>query len=173
MKFTSIALAALVFAATGQAHENEAKEKAEAAKNAPALATAMREASVSLASGLSASESEGTPISGKFELENGKLQLSVYTMKDGKFFEVVVDHKTGKIAKTEPITSGEDLEAAKNQAAGMAKATHSLRDVVAKAEQANAGYHAVSVTAELEGGAAEADLSLLKGAQSKHVEEKL
>lgn len=39
-----------------------------------------------------ASESEGQPISGKFEVEDGKLQLAVYTAKDGKFFEVIVDH---------------------------------------------------------------------------------
>lgn len=176
MRSASIALAVLLGAATAHAQEKKAHEKAEAAeaaKTAPALASAMKEAKVSLANGLKASEKEGTPISGKFEVEAGKLQLSVYTMKGDRFFEVIVDHKTGKIAKTEPITGGDDLAAAKKQAEAMAKTKRSLREVVAKAEKANAGYKAVSVTAEIENGAAKADVSLLKGTESKQVEETL
>ena len=65
------------------------------------LAEALESVKVSLDDGLRASEAQGTPISGKFEIEDGKLQLSVYTMKDDKFFEVIVDHKTGKVLKTE------------------------------------------------------------------------
>lgn len=176
MRSASIALVVLMGAATAHAQENgehEKAEAAEAAKNAPALATAMKEAKVSLASGLKASEKEGTPISGKFEVEDGKLQLSVYTMKGDKFFEVVIDHKSGKVVKTEPITGGDDLAAAKKQAEAMAKTKRSLRELVAKAEKANAGYKAVSVVAEIENGAAEADVALLKGTESKKVEEKL
>ena len=55
----------------------------------------------------------------------------------------------------------------------MAKTKRTLRDVLAKAEKANPGYKAVSVTAEIEGGNAQADVTLLKGAESKQVEEKL
>ena len=69
------------------------------------LADAVKHAKVSLDAGLKASEREGKPISGKFELDEGKLQLSVYTEKARKFYEVVVDHTSGKIAKTEEITS--------------------------------------------------------------------
>ena len=65
---------------------------------------------VSLAQGLAASRSEGTPISAKFELEDGKLQLSVYTKKGGGFSEVIVDHKSGRISKTEAITGGDDSD---------------------------------------------------------------
>ncbi len=176
MRSASIALAVLMGAATAHAQKNEAYEKAEAAeaaKKAPALAAAMKEAKVSLASGLKASEKEGTPISGKYELEDGKLQLSVYTMKGDKFFEVIVDHKNGNVVKAEPITGGDDLTAARKQAEAMAKTKRSLREVVAKAEKANAGYKAVSVAAEIEDGAAEADVALLKGTRSKKVEEKL
>src|SRR5262249_59170741 len=71
------------------------------------LAKALKGVKTSLETGLSASESQGKPISGKFEVEDGKLQLSVYTMKGDKFSEVIVDHKTGKVAKTETITGGE------------------------------------------------------------------
>lgn len=176
MRSASIALAVLMVAGTAQARENEAHEKAEvaeAAKGATELAAAMKDATVTLAGGLEASEKEGTPISGKFEVEDGKLQLSVYTTKGDKFFEVVIDHKSGKVVKTEPITEGEDLAAAKKQAAAMAKTKHSLREAVANAEKANAGYKAVSAAAEIEHGAAHADVSLLKGTDSKLAEEKL
>jgi len=49
--------------------------------NDPALIRLMGDAKVSLADGLEAATSEGRPISAKFEVENGKLQLSVYTAK--------------------------------------------------------------------------------------------
>src|SRR5258705_11470644 len=98
MKSASIALAVLMVAAMEHAQENEADEKSEHSQNAPALAAAMKEAKVSLAIGITASEKEGTPISGKFEVEDGKLQLSFYTMKGEKFFEVIVDYKSGKVS---------------------------------------------------------------------------
>jgi hypothetical protein len=76
--------------------------------------------------GLAASAKEGKPISAKYEVEHDQLQLSVYTMKGNGFSEVIVDHKTGKVAKAEPITGGEDLTAAKAQSEAMAKAKRSL-----------------------------------------------
>jgi len=122
---------------------SERAEAAEAARNAPALASALKDVKVSLADGLKAAEAQGKPIC-KFEIEEGKLQLSVYTMKDGRYSEVTVDHRTGKIAKAEPITEKEDLAEAKRQSAGMAKARVSLADAVGKVEKANPGYHAVT-----------------------------
>ena len=95
------------------------------------LAKAVAEAKVSLEQGLSASAHEGKPISAKFEIEDGKLQLSVYTAKGDTFSEVVVDHNTGKAAKTEPITSGEDFTAAKAQSEAMSKTKQSLRVTLA------------------------------------------
>ena len=71
-----------------------------------AVARGSRFAKVSLQQGLIASEKEGQPISGKFEVDRGTFQLSVYTAKDGKFSEVLVDYSTGQIAKVEPITKG-------------------------------------------------------------------
>jgi hypothetical protein len=52
------------------------------------LAEALESVKVSLGDGLRASEAQGTSISGKFEIEDGKLHLTVYTMKDDRFFEV-------------------------------------------------------------------------------------
>src|SRR5215471_14943131 len=121
------------------------KEKAQ-------LAAALPSAKVTLEAGIMASEREGKPISAKFEVEEGKLQLSVYTMKGDKFSEVIVDHQTGRIAKTEAITGGEDLAAAKQQAEAMAKAKSSLRTAVEAAVKANSGFRAVSVMPTLKSG---------------------
>src|SRR2546422_9851805 len=105
MKTTAMALAFLamfVFAApTGWTQTSQDKEHAE-------LAKALKDAKIPLQRGLTASAKEGKPISAKYEVEDGKLQLSVYTMKGGgKFSEVIVDHKTGKVAKAEPITNAD------------------------------------------------------------------
>src|SRR5215467_6771240 len=72
------------------------------------LGTALAGARVSLAQGFAAAKREGTPISGKYELDKGKLQLSVYTLKDGRFSEVIVDHVTGAVARVVPIEDGQD-----------------------------------------------------------------
>src|SRR6516225_11430091 len=76
-----------------------------------AVARGSRFAKISLQQGLIASEKEGQPISGKFEVDRAKFQLSIYTAKEGKFSEVLVDYSTGQIAQVEPITKGEDLAA--------------------------------------------------------------
>ena len=91
--------------------------------DAAALAAKLKEAKVSLQQGLSASAKNGKPISGKFEVEDGKLQLSVYTEKGGAFSEVVVDPKTGRVAKVEAIEGGEDLPAAKTRRHGQGQDT--------------------------------------------------
>jgi hypothetical protein len=137
------------------------------------LAKAMKDAKVPLQTGLVASQRDGTPISAKYEVEHDKLQLSVYTMKGDKFAEAIIDHKSGKVAKTEPITEGDDLTAAKAQAEAMAKAKRSLAAAVADAVKANAGYRAVSVMPSLSDGHPVANVVLLKGADWKTVPEKL
>jgi hypothetical protein len=170
-----ITVALMVGITSAWAQETKGSEKTEAleaAKAAPALASALKDVKVSLGEGLKAAEAQGQPISGKFEIEDGKLQLSVYTMKDGKYSEVVIDHQTGKIVNAEPITEKQDLAEARRQAAGIAKAKLSLADAVAKVEKAHPGYRAVSIAAELEGGA-NADVTLLKGAAMKQVDQKL
>jgi hypothetical protein len=45
-----------------------------------------------------ANKCAGQPISGKFEVEHGTLQLSVDTMQGEQFSEVIVDHTTGRVA---------------------------------------------------------------------------
>ncbi len=153
---------------TARGAEDHNKERYE-------LAEALERAKISLAQGLTASESEGTPISGKFEVADGKLQLSVYTMKGDKFAEVIIDHTTGKIAKVEAITSGDDLTAAKMQSAAMAKATVSLHEAIEKAVKANQGFAAVSVTPSLKEGHPVADVTVIndEGQELKTVSEPL
>src|SRR6266568_5808773 len=137
------------------------------------LADAVKHAKVSLDAGLKASEREGKPISGKFELDEGKLQLSVYTEKATKFYEVVVDHTSGKIAKTEEITSGDDLTAAKAQSAAMAHAKKSLRQAVRDAQKAHKGFRAVSVVPEEKDSHPVATVTLVKDHETRTATEKL
>jgi hypothetical protein len=137
------------------------------------LAKAVVEAKVSLEQGLSAAAHEGKPISAKFEIDEGKLQLSVYTAQGDKFSEVVVDHNTGKVAKTESITSGEDLSAAKAQSEAMSKAKQSLRATLTKVLKDNSGFRAVSIVPALKDGHPVAEVTPAMGDQWKAVSEKL
>jgi len=119
------------------------KEKAE-------LAPVVAGAKVTLEQGLLTSKQNGKPVSAKFEIENGKPQLSIYTVKDGsKYFEVIVDHSSGEIAKADPITGGDDLANARKQNDGMFRATRELREAVKEAKRDNPGYSAVSVWSEM------------------------
>src|SRR6266487_4393476 len=117
------------------------------------LAKALRDAKISLQRGLTASTKEGKPISAKYEVEHGKLQLSVYTMKGDKFSEVIVDHKTGKEAKAE--------------------AKRSLNAAASEAVKENKGYRVVSVMPAVKDGHPVADVALVKGSEWKQVSEKL
>lgn len=131
--------------------------------NQSAVGKAVMSVRVSLAGGLTASASHGRPISAKFEMEDGKLQLSVYTTQGGKFSEVTVDHTTGKVVKAEPITEGEDLAAAKSQSAAMANVKESLQAAVAQALRSSAGSRAISVVPSLKDGHPVAYVTLAKG----------
>ncbi|OLE63363.1 MAG: hypothetical protein AUG04_05740 [Deltaproteobacteria bacterium 13_1_20CM_2_69_21] len=143
------------------------------AEDTAEIAGKMKEAKVSLEKGIAASKSAGKPISAKYEVEKGKLQLSVYTAKGDSFSEVIVNHKNGKIAKREPITGGDDLTAAKSQNEAMSKAKTSLQTAVSKAVKANKGYKAVSAMPAMKDGHPTADVTLLKGSDSKTVSEQL
>jgi hypothetical protein len=125
-----------------------------------ALIKAINGAKVTLQDGLTASEREGRPISGKFEMEDGKLQLSIYTEKAGKYFEVIVNHMTGSVTKTEPITEGDDLADAKAQSAAMAKAKTDLKSAT---NRAAIGTRAVAVIPDLKDGHPVASVSSVKG----------
>ena len=141
--------------------------------NPAALAKALSAATVSLEQGLKASEGEGKPISGKFEVQDGALQLSVYTMKKDQFAEVLVDHNSGLIQYSQPITDPDDLKDAKEQGEAMAKAKLSLAAAVASAVTAHNGFRAVSAVPMLDGGQPVASVTLIYGEEVKKVTEKL
>jgi hypothetical protein len=137
------------------------------------LIKALGDAKISLQQGLAASGQQGQPISAKFEVENGKLQLSVCTMKEGKFFEVLVNYATGKVLKIEPITEGDDLAAATSQSAAMAKAKTTLKEATDKAVPASANMRAVSAVPSLKDGHPLSSIVLRDGEQFKTVDQPL
>jgi hypothetical protein len=130
------------------------------------LASELPAEKVTLQQGLAAAESHGQPVSAKFEIDEGHLQLSVYTAQAGKFSELTID-KTGGVAKTEEITGGDDLTEATNQATAMTKATKTLTSAADQAEKSTPGYRAVSVTPRLDGEHPKAVVELLKGTQNQ------
>ncbi len=161
------AVVAVVLTATqAGAQASDAKAQAE-------LASALTVKHVSLARALTSAASKGRPISAKYEYADGKLQLSVYTERAGQFFEVIVNHRTGKVAKTDKITDADDLKNAKAQSQAIARAKRSLKAAVAKALTDNPGYSSVSATATPNGGQPAAEITLLKGRAFKTVTEPL
>lgn len=142
------------------------------------LTRALRGAWLPLEGGLAASAGVGTPLSGKYEIDDGAFQLSVYTWKadafsGDSFTEVIVDYSTGNVSKVDAITDGGDLAAAQSQKAAMARAKRSLAEATAAAVKANAGYRAVSAMPSLDGGAPVAEVTLVKGDDWKVVTERL
>ena len=132
------------------------KEKAE-------LAPAASSSKVTLEQGLAASKTNGKPVSAKFEIANGKPQLSIYTIKDGsKYFEVIVDRNSGEIAKAEPIPDGDRLVEAKKQSDGLFRATRELREAVKEAKRNNPGDNAVNVWSEMKDDHSVATVTLVK-----------
>ena len=144
--------------------------------NTPSAATLARQvtsAPVSLARGLSAAAARGNPISAKYEIEDGKPQLSVYTAKGNRYWEVVVDHRKGRIKEAKEIKDGDDLTAAKAQTEAMSKAKHSLSNAVTRALKENPGYYAVSAIPTVSGGHPVGMVKLVKGTSFKTVSETL
>jgi hypothetical protein len=145
---------------------DEAQERAE-------LAKALTGAKVTLHSGLQTSASQGKAISAKFEVEDGKLQLSIYTLKRESFSEVVINPTSGKVDKAEAITDKEDLEHATAQKAAMDKAKMTLLAAADKAVKSNSGYRAVSIVPQIKEGHPVVDVTLVHGKVFKTVTEQL
>jgi hypothetical protein len=152
---------------------NAAVTPASAESDPAALATALKDTTTTLQGGLKASEREGTPISAKFEIEDGNLQLSVYTMKDDGFTEVVADPKSGAVKEAEKIKDADDLKDATTQKAAMAKAKVSLVVAAENAVKSNTGSRAVGIYPQLQNGHPVAEVTLLQGTTMKKVTEKL
>lgn len=148
-------------------------ETAEEARVDAGLVAAFNGDRVSLVSALNTGELNGRPIAGQFEFENGNLQLSIFTLKDGMLYDVIVDDKTGNVVRTDPVTGGEELAYAKRQAELMGGTKASLSRLVARAESAHPGYRAVCIEAGMDHGRTDAIIALLKGTEPKYVKMKL
>ena len=142
-------------------------------ENSPALAAAMKNVLTTLAEGLQASQQAGKPISAKFEVEDGKLQLSIYTMKPGDFTEVIIAPDNDSVRSTEKITDADDLKAATAQKAAMDKTTSSLAVVTGQTAQEAAGSRAISIFPELRDGRPVAVITLLRDDKFTKVLKKL
>ena len=143
-----------------------------------ALARALASAWLPLESGLVLSSTRGTPISAKYALEGGTLQLSVCTLTADSFSgdvfsNVIVNVSAGTIARVEAITDGGDLSAVQSQKTAMAGARRSLEAVTAEAVKANTGYRAVSAMPSLDGGHPVLEVVLVRGLEWKVVSEHL
>jgi len=142
------------------------------------LTQALQGAWLPLESGLVVSASEGTPLSAKYEIDDGAFQLSVYTSKAGSssgegFMEVIVDYSAGVVVRVEALSDGGDLAAAQAQKTAMDRARRSLAEVTAEAVKANAGYRAVSSMPSLDNGRPVAEVTLVRGDDWKVVIERL
>ena len=125
--------------------------QAETTRDRAALGLALQSAWLPLESAITMSQSEGTPISAKYEIDDGTFQLSIYTMKAAGFSEVIVDYSAGMIMKVETITDAGDLAAAQAQKDALAKATRTLAEATAEVVNQNSGYRAVNATPSLDG----------------------
>jgi hypothetical protein len=147
---------------------------AQATKAQAAVAAALKGGGhVALGAAIATASAAGKPISARYEVEDGKLQLSVFIEKDGAFSEVFVDHMTGKVARTDKITGGDDMKEAKGESRAAAKAKSTLASALEKALAANPGYTAVEVTSVLVGGRPVADITLMKDGQFKSASQPL
>jgi hypothetical protein len=138
-----------------------------------ALAAAPANVPTTLEKGLQTSERTGQPISAKFEIEEGKLRLSVYTVITDGYNEVVVAPDAGNVIKADKITDADDLKAAAAQKAAMEKASTSLIAATDQALRENAGSSAVSIFPELKNGHPVASVTLLRKGRLTTVSEKL
>ena len=137
------------------------------------MAAALKDINFTLQDALKASEKEGQPISAQFEIDDGKLQISIYASKGEDFVEVITDPKTGAIVSSEKITDDDELSDAADQKAAMAKATVSLIAAADAAVKDNAGSRAVAIFPDLRDDHAIAEVTLLQGTIAKKVTEKL
>ena len=143
-------------------------------REAVSLAEAVQRTKDSLIRGLSASARYGEPIAVTFTLQDGRLQLSVCTVRRETFRHVMIDPTTWKVVAVEPITNCDALAAAHAQRAAMARAKWSLYTVAVNTLKAHKGFSLVSIVPSLQGRERPvAEVTLVKGHQWSTVVERL
>src|SRR5260370_33524081 len=68
------------------------------------LAKALPGATISIGQALVPSEFAGKLISAEYEIQTGTLLLSVFTMTEDQFCEVIIDAKSDSLEQVEPLT---------------------------------------------------------------------
>ena len=174
----SIEIAAVIVSSLLVTSASLAPAETSSVEGRESLTRAIQGAWLPLESGLAVGGREGTPLSGKYEIDDGAFQLSIYTSRDGPpsgeaFMEVIVDYSAGMVLKAVPITDEGDLSAARAQKEAMDRAKRSLAEATAAAVKANAGYRAVSATPRLDNGQPVAEVTLVRGNDWKVVNERL
>lgn len=126
-----------------------------------------------LENGLKASERIGKPISAKFALEDGTLQLSLWIAREDGFAEFVLYPAIRSVTEIFDFRDTNKLKVATAQKLAMDKATLSLLSATENAVKANGGFRAVSAYPVLEEGDPIAVVTLLGADAFKIVTEKL
>jgi hypothetical protein len=168
MKDTAAIVGAILLA-TCLASPVSGIERWDNSDNRSELAGALRNVTVLLENGVSASEHHGMPISAKYEIDGGRLQLSVYTTAHDQFWEVIVDHQTGNVRGVGPIRGDENLATAQSQKATLANARFPLAAAIAEAVRGAPGYRAVSAAPTLNEGRPVLKVMLVSGNDWKSV----
>ena len=125
------------------------------------LAIALSDAHTTLEKAIVASEPYGKPVSARFDMPSGDLQLSVYTSSKDGFADVAINTDTGAVTSVKRISESESLSKASAQKAATEKAKLPLLAALEKAVADNAGPRAVSVVPELRNGHPVAVVTLL------------
>lgn len=137
----------------------------------------MPNAKITLDQGIKTAAGGGKAVSAQYEVdEDAGFQLSVFVSKGSgaaDVHEVIVNYTTGAIKSDEKLTDPDDIKDAGRQLAVMAKAGKTLDQVADDAAKANPGYVVVRVVPKLSGDQATAQVTLLKGSETKKVTEKL
>jgi hypothetical protein len=138
-----------------------------------ALAAGMKDVEATLEQGLTYVVRSGRPISAKFEIDDGDVQLSIYVENAMGFREVVSNVVTGMPVGATLLTEEDDLKDAHEQSAAIAKATTTLLAATQHAVAANPGTRAISIYPALQDGHPVATVTLLRDDTFTKVTEKL
>jgi hypothetical protein len=161
--------AALMLAAVGFS----TAAMAEDIENHTALAAALEHVKGTLEDGLKASERIGKPISVKFTLEDGTLQLSCRIAKEDGFAELILYPRLRTFSENFDFRDPDKLKTAAAQKLAMDRARVSLLSATEKAVKSNRGFRAVSAYPVLEEGNPIAAVTLLGAGAYKIATEKL
>jgi hypothetical protein len=145
---------------------------AEDIADSAALAAALEHVKGTLENGLNVSERIGKPISAKFALEDGTLQLSLWIAREDGFAKIILYPAIRSVAENFDFRDPDKLKVATAQKLAIEKATVSLLSPTENAVKANHGLRAVSAYPVLKEGDPVAVVILLDANAFKIVTEK-